>query len=108
VGINEEDLEREPVSIAEGIYWVGYSDKNRGLHCNPYLIIEGDEAVLIDGGNRDDFSTVRHKRVEPYMVLKGKFPAIMRYNAREYIKYSLRFCLFLRKICSFKTLRPCP
>ncbi len=59
--INKVSLEKEPVNIAEGIYWVGYSDENRGLHCNPYLIIEGEEAVLIDGGNRDDFSTVMLK-----------------------------------------------
>jgi flavorubredoxin len=61
VKISIESLEKEPVKIAEGIYWVGYADENRGLHCNPYLIIEGDEAVLIDGGNRDDFSTVMLK-----------------------------------------------
>jgi len=61
VKIDTDYLEKEPVNIAEGIYWVGYADKNRGLHCNPYLIIEGDEAVLIDGGNRDDFSTVMLK-----------------------------------------------
>ena len=61
LGICGEDLEKEPVSIADGIFWVGYADKYRGLHCNPYLIIEGDEAVLIDGGNRDDFSTVMLK-----------------------------------------------
>lgn len=59
--IDRNSLEKEPVKIAEGIYWVGYSDENRGLHCNPYLIVEGDEAVLIDGGNRDDFSTVMLK-----------------------------------------------
>lgn len=59
--INKELLEKEPVSIAEGIFWVGYTDENRGLHCNPYIIIEGDEAVLIDGGNRDDFSNVMLK-----------------------------------------------
>lgn len=59
--INDNILEKEPVQIAEGIYWVGYSDENRGLHCNPYLIVEGDEAVLIDGGNRDDFSIVMLK-----------------------------------------------
>jgi flavorubredoxin len=53
--------EKEPVQIAEGIYWVGYADEHRGLHCNPYLIIEGDEAVLIDGGSRDDFSNVMLK-----------------------------------------------
>ena len=51
----------EPVEIAEGIYWVGYADKYAGFHCNPYLIIEGDEAVLIDSGSRNDFSTVMLK-----------------------------------------------
>ncbi|NLN56315.1 MAG: MBL fold metallo-hydrolase [Clostridiales bacterium] len=61
VNFNTESLEKEPINFAEGIYWVGYSDENRGLHCNPYLISEGDEAVLIDGGNRDDFSTVMLK-----------------------------------------------
>ena len=50
-----------PIEVAEGIYWVGYADDNAGLHCNPYLIVEGDEAVLIDGGSRDDFSTVMMK-----------------------------------------------
>lgn len=50
-----------PVEVAEGIYWIGFADDNAGLHCNPYLIVEGDEAVLIDGGSRDDFSTVMMK-----------------------------------------------
>lgn len=61
MNIEVESIEKEPVNIAEGIFWVGYSDENRGLHCNPYLIIEGNEAVLIDGGNRNDFSTVMLK-----------------------------------------------
>jgi flavorubredoxin len=56
-----DNLEKEPIEIAEGIFWVGYSDDNSGLHCNPYLIIEGQEAVLIDGGSRDDFSSVMLK-----------------------------------------------
>lgn len=58
-----EDIyfEERPVEIADGIYWVGYVDDKRGLHCNPYLIVEGDEAVMIDGGNRDDFSNVMLK-----------------------------------------------
>jgi flavorubredoxin len=72
--IDEKSLEMEPVNIADGIYWVGYNDENRGLHCNPYLIIEGDEAVLIDGGNRDDFSTVMLKilrtGIEPSMITR--------------------------------------
>lgn len=58
---SNKEAEKEPIKIAEGIYWVGYADENRGLHCNPYIIIEGEEAVLIDGGSRDDFSNVMLK-----------------------------------------------
>ncbi len=50
-----------PIKIAEDIYWVGFYDKESGLHCNPYLIVDGDESVLIDGGSRPDFSTVMMK-----------------------------------------------
>ncbi len=49
------------IEIAKGIFWVGYNDLNHGLHSNPYLIHEGEEAVLIDGGSRPDFSTVMMK-----------------------------------------------
>ena len=49
------------IEIAEGTYWVGYADKKAGLHCNPYLIADGDEAVLIDSGSRNEFSTVMLK-----------------------------------------------
>lgn len=52
---------KEYVEIAQGVYWVGYFDEGAGLHCNPYLIVDGDEAVLIDSGSRDDFSTIMLK-----------------------------------------------
>ena len=52
---------REPIKIAQGIYWIGFTDVDFSLHCNPYLIIEGDEAVVLDGGSRNDFSTVMLK-----------------------------------------------
>ena len=51
----------DPVEIAKGIHWVGFSDKQAGLQCNPYLVHDGDEAVLIDGGSRPHFSTVMMK-----------------------------------------------
>lgn len=51
----------KPIEIAEGIFWIGYADNNVGLHCNPYIIVDGEEAVLIDGGSRNDFSTVMMK-----------------------------------------------
>ena len=51
----------EYIEIADGVYWVGFADKDIGLHCNPYLIVDGGEAVLLDGGSRNDFSTVMLK-----------------------------------------------
>lgn len=50
-----------PVEIAENVFWIGFFDRQSGLHCNPYLIIDGDEAVVIDGGSRPDFPTVMMK-----------------------------------------------
>lgn len=75
-----EDIEKEnvdylqPVEIAEGVYWVGFADHKAELYCNPYLIVDGEEAVLIDGGSRDDFSTVMLKilrvGIEPKQIKK--------------------------------------
>ena len=50
-----------PVEIGDGIFWVGFYDRQSGLHCNPYLIIDNDEALVIDGGSRPDFPTVMMK-----------------------------------------------
>jgi flavorubredoxin len=50
-----------PIQIAEGIFWVGFHDPETNLHCNPYLVVEGDRAVLIDGGSRPDFAVVMTK-----------------------------------------------
>ncbi len=54
----------EPVKLEQGIYWIGYYDNHDGLHCNPYLIIEGDEVVVIDSGSRTDFTTVMMKIIQ--------------------------------------------
>ena len=60
--MDKQDLNyKEYVEIAEGVYWVGFFDERAGLHCNPYLIVDGGEAVLIDSGSREDFSTVMLK-----------------------------------------------
>ncbi|MDH4182820.1 MAG: MBL fold metallo-hydrolase [Nitrospinota bacterium] len=51
----------KPVNIAQDVYWVGFMDPASGLHCNPYLIVDDGEAILIDGGSRPDFATVMMK-----------------------------------------------
>ena len=49
-----------PVEVAEGVYWVGAGDLKlkTQLNCNPYLVIDHDEAVLIDPGSPLDFESV--------------------------------------------------
>lgn len=64
---NEIDLD-SAVEIAEGVYWVGFYDEQSGLHCNPYLIVDNDEAVVIDGGSRPDFATVMMKILQTGIV----------------------------------------
>ena len=60
--ISEDDIDLESaVEIAEGVYWIGFYDEQSGLHCNPYLIVDNDEAIVIDGGSRPDFATVMMK-----------------------------------------------
>lgn len=59
--MQQELLYDRPIKIAEGIFWVGFFDQESNLHCNPYLITAGKEAVLIDGGSRPDFAVVMTK-----------------------------------------------
>jgi two-component system cell cycle response regulator len=44
--------------IADGIYWVGERESSLSIECNPYLIIENGEGVLLDPGSVLDFSIV--------------------------------------------------
>jgi len=65
-----------PIEMAEGIFWVGYVDRERNLHCNPYLIVEGNEAVLIDGGSRPEFSIVMLKILQTGILPQNIFRLI--------------------------------
>lgn len=57
--IKETVKNPQPVEIASGIYWVGKRFEDDSIDCNPYLVIDGDEAVLLDPGSIIDFSYVR-------------------------------------------------
>lgn len=57
-----QDLDySRPIEIGDGVFWVGFNDEETGLHCNPYLIVDEGEAILIDGGSRPDFPQVMMK-----------------------------------------------
>jgi flavorubredoxin len=65
----KDDIDLESaVEIAEGVYWVGFYDEQSGLHCNPYLIVDNEEAIVIDGGSRPDFATVMMKILQTGIV----------------------------------------
>lgn len=57
------DYER-PIKLSEDVYWVGHYDAQSGSYSNPYIVVENDEAVLIDGGSRKDFPSVMMKIME--------------------------------------------
>ncbi|MBF0098845.1 MAG: MBL fold metallo-hydrolase [Magnetococcales bacterium] len=44
--------------------WVGVHDEEASLHCNSYLILDGEEAVLIDPGSIPHFPVVARKIIE--------------------------------------------
>ena len=48
----------------------------------------------------------KHTRVEPHMVLEGKFPIILQKILQIYVSIIFVFSLSYKKIFSFKTLRP--
>ena len=65
-GDDSQDLQLDidanyAVEIAPDIFWVGFYDEHEQLHCNPYLIRQGNESILIDPGSVPDFPVVARK-----------------------------------------------
>ena len=50
-----------PVSVTREIHWVGFYDEKARLHCNPYLLFDDEEIVLIDPGSIPHFPVVMRK-----------------------------------------------
>lgn len=50
-----------PIEVADNIFWLGFHETTKNFHCNPYLIKEGNQAVVIDAGSRPDFAVVMMK-----------------------------------------------
>ncbi len=70
------NYEKDPVLVrgTDDIWWVGFGDKKVGFANNPYLIVEDDEAMLIDPGPRGKFYKIVHNKVAK--ALKGDFEKI--------------------------------
>ena len=58
------------IEISDGVYWLGWPDENAGFSNNPYLIIEDDDAVLIDPGSRlDEHWSIVKRKIESVIPL---------------------------------------
>lgn len=57
----DEKKYNRPLKVADGIFWVGFRDEKTNFTCNPYLVVENGQAILIDGGSRSDFAEVMMK-----------------------------------------------
>lgn len=53
-----------PVAVSRDIWWVGFHDAEADMHCNPYLIVDHDEAVLIDSGSIPQFPSIMRKIID--------------------------------------------
>lgn len=61
------------IELAKGIYWVGIADRHLNLSCNPYLLVDGEEAILIDPGNVLDFAQVYAKVTQLVSIEQIKY-----------------------------------
>lgn len=51
----------QAVEIAKDVYWVGVYMEDDTFQCHTYLIIDGDESILIDSGSMLEFENVKRK-----------------------------------------------
>jgi len=52
------------IEIAPNIYWIGKYLENDPFQCHPYLILNGDESILVDPGSMMEFNAVVEKTKE--------------------------------------------
>jgi len=58
-----------PIEISKGVFWVGEYIENDPFQCYPYLIVNGDESMLIDPGSMLEAKAVV-KKVKELISLK--------------------------------------
>ena len=54
----------DAVNVTRDIHWVGFYDEMANLHCNPYLLIDDHDVILIDPGSIPHFPIVMRKVID--------------------------------------------
>lgn len=55
---------QDAVPVTRDIYWVGFYDEQATLHCNPYLMLDGDDVIIFDPGSIPHFPIVMRKVID--------------------------------------------
>lgn len=73
--MNYSEYDAHLVRDTEDIFWVGFADKKVGFSNNPYVILDAEEAMIIDPGSRapEHFRVVHNKVAK---VLQGYFEKV--------------------------------
>lgn len=66
-------MENKGIQISDGLYWVGVHDHESRFQCNPYLLIDHDEAILFDPGSVLDFQYVYENITDIIPIEKIKY-----------------------------------
>lgn len=61
------------VEIHPGIFWVGETDEKTPFKCNPYVLDDGEEAVLFEPGPALYYSNVREKVLQTVAAKKIRY-----------------------------------
>ncbi|MCK5356275.1 MAG: MBL fold metallo-hydrolase [Methyloprofundus sp.] len=54
----------ESIAITREIYWIGIYEQSTKLHCNPYILIDEGEGVILDPGSIPDFPVIMRKVID--------------------------------------------
>jgi flavorubredoxin len=59
-----EESVNDAIAVTRDIHWVGFYDAEAVLHCNPYLLLDDEDAILLDPGSIPHFAVVMRKVID--------------------------------------------
>lgn len=70
--INLIDPNKQPVEVAERVWWVGHVQENDAFQCHVYLIEQGEQSILFDPGSKLTFAHTLNKieQIIPFSYIR--------------------------------------